>query len=85
MGTTSSSTSSLPRTSTTSPDHHGGSKSILREHKRHGLVTVKIANVNNNRRDNLGQINHIISPKGAILYGTLFNPNIIQKGKCFVS
>ncbi len=53
----------------------------LREHKRHGVVTVRINSVNNNRRNSEGQLSHVITPKGAILYGSLFNPAVIQNGK----
>jgi hypothetical protein len=56
-------------------------KANLREHKRHGFVTVKINSNNPNRRPNEAVINHIISPKGSILYGSLFSPSAIVKGK----
>ena len=79
MGTTTSSTNNSHIQSRHSVD--GNPKQTLREHKRHGVVTVKINAMNNNRRNSEAQLNHVISPKGAILYGTLFNPTAIQKGK----
>ncbi len=79
MGTTTS--SPQPRPSVDGVNS-ATNKQTLREHKRHGVVTVKINAMNNNRRNSEAQLNHVITPKGAILYGTLFNPSAIQKGKC---
>jgi hypothetical protein len=53
---------------------------LLREHKRHGFVSVKINASNSGRRLGEGQITNIVTPKGAILYGSLFNPSSIQRG-----
>lgn len=53
----------------------------LKEHKRHGVVTVRVSAMNNTRRNSEGQVNQVITPKGAILYGSLFNPAVIQNGK----
>lgn len=83
MGATTS-TSNTSRHSTAEVGNSSNlltTKQSLREHKRHGMVTVKINCVNNNRRNSEGQINHVITPKGAILYGSLFNPAVLQKGK----
>ena len=57
----------------------GGNKRYGREHKRHGVVTLKMANLTPNRRSD--QITHTITPKGCILYGaSMFNPAVIQNG-----
>lgn len=52
----------------------------LKEHKRYGFVTVKINSVHSNRRNGDGVMNQIVTPKGCILYGSLYNPLPIQKG-----
>lgn len=80
MGNTQSSRS--PSTSEPATNNRNR-KTSLREHKRHGFVTVKINSNNPNRRPNEAVINHIITPKGSILYGSLFSPTAIVKGKLF--
>ena len=80
-----SATSRLGRFSTTSDtsplaNNKTGNNKPLREHKRHGIVTVKINSPASGRRGSDAQITHVVSPKGAILYGSLFNPSLIQRG-----
>jgi hypothetical protein len=52
----------------------------LKERKRHGFVTVKLNSVNSNRRVSESATPQIITPRGAILFGSLFNPAVIQNG-----
>lgn len=56
-----------------------GRGNSMKEHKRHGIVVVKIMNAANNRRNN-NHTTHVITPKGSVLFGSVYNPNIIQKG-----
>lgn len=67
------------RLSTASEPGTNKKKPALREHKRHGFVAVKVHSNNPNRRPNEGVVNHIISPKGSILYGSLHSPTQIVK------
>ena len=51
-----------------------------REHKRHGVVTLRMNNIAPNRQHDV--ITHKITPKGCILYGaSQFNPAVIQNGE----
>jgi hypothetical protein len=66
------------------PKHH------LREHKRFGVVSVKISSTPNivvpNRAITPTQsIHHSITPKGAIIYGSMCSPCLIQKGNFTIS
>ena len=65
---------------TPSSSSMGVTQRRLKEHKRHGFVVVKIHSVNSSRRNSDAHINHVITPKGAILFGSLFNPAVIQNG-----
>jgi hypothetical protein len=72
------------RFSTTSTDGNTSSNvknRLLKEHKRHGVVTIKLNSNTSGRRLGEQQITHVVTPKGAILYGSLFNPNPIQRGE----
>eukprot|EP01038_Epipyxis_sp_PR26KG_P011735 gene11735-15701_t len=51
----------------------------LREQKRYGVVNMKISSTSTNRRGQENTINHVITPKGTILYGSLCTPFLIQK------
>lgn len=53
---------------------------VFREHKRNGVVVVKLNSSAASRRGGDGQITHVVTPKGAILYGSLFNPTGMQRG-----
>jgi hypothetical protein len=64
-----------------SSHNHGHHTRPLKEHKRHGVVTVRINAINNNRRNSEGPPSQVITPKGAILFGSLSNPVAIQNGK----
>jgi hypothetical protein len=69
------------RFSNTSTDNPNPKGRFLKEHKRHGVVTVKINSTNSGRRLGESQVSHVITPKGSILYGSLFNPAPIQRGR----
>jgi len=49
----------------------------LKEHKRHGVVSVKLLSTNNNRSDS--QVAHVVTPKGSIIFGSAINPALVQK------
>lgn len=51
-----------------------------KEHKRFGMVQVKIHTSNPARRNSETQINHVITPKGAVMYGSIFDPKNIMAG-----
>lgn len=62
----------------------GGRGQSLKEHRRFGTVSVKIAAtpptiIGSNARNN-NIIHHSVTPRGAILYGSLCSPCIMQKG-----
>ena len=76
-------TAGANRLSTSSEPGATRKKPPLREHKRHGFVTVKVHSNNPNRRPNEGVVSHIISPKGSILYGSLHSPTQIVKGTVY--
>jgi hypothetical protein len=59
-------------------------RSKAREHKRHGVVTLKMVSANPNGRRGAEQVvTHTITPKGCILYpSAIFNPAVVQHGKC---
>lgn len=67
---------------------HGGKNSLmkgppLREHKRFGVVVVKYQSTSGaTRRGPDGTVSQVVTPRGVILYGSLYNPTSIQKGKC---
>ncbi|RYH12646.1 hypothetical protein EON65_37685 [archaeon] len=48
-----------------------------REHKRFGCVTLKVHTIN--ARNAEDQVSHVLTPKGALLYGSLFNPGVVLK------
>ena len=59
----------------------------LKEHKRFGVVSVKISNItiptNTNDRNRLNQegtVGYIVTPRGSILHGSLSPTSNIQKG-----
>ena len=55
-----------------------------REHKRHGVVTLKMVSANPVRRGAETIVTHTITPKGCILFGSQhFNPAVVQNGKPF--
>ena len=60
---------------------HGNRTVHLREHKRYGVVNVKITNISTSRRSPENTVNHTITPRGTIIYGSVCNPFTIQKGK----
>jgi hypothetical protein len=54
---------------------------FVREHKKHGTVTLKLVNMNPVRRGSDHIITHTITPRGCILYGSsAFNPAVVQNG-----
>ena len=63
----------------------------MKEHKRFGVVSVKISNaimaINMNERNRVqeGVVNYTITPRGSILYGTLCTPNNIHTGDYFIT
>eukprot|EP01033_Poteriospumella_lacustris_P010467 gene10468-7441_t len=84
MGTTASSAN--PKTSRVSvASDHGGKNSLikgppLREHKRFGVVVVKYQSASGaTRRGPDGTVSQVVTPRGVILYGSLYNPTSIQK------
>lgn len=58
---------------------------MLREHKRYGVVVVKYTSSTGSTRRPDGVVSHVVTPKGAIMYGSLFNPLSIQRGKLTVT
>eukprot|EP01039_Chlorochromonas_danica_P000831 gene831-904_t len=48
-----------------------------REHKRHGVVSVKIHPVNGRSADDY--ISQVLTPKGGLFYGSSFNPAVVLK------
>lgn len=53
-----------------------------KEHKRHGVVTLKMVVSNPTRRSSDTVVTHTITPKGCILYGSLaFDPCVVQQGE----
>lgn len=68
------------RLSTTSDNGRLSTGKVVREHKRNGVVVVKLNSSAASRRGGDGQITHVVTPKGAILYGSLFNPTSMQRG-----
>ena len=53
-----------------------------KEHKRHGVVTLKMVVSNPTRRANDQIATHTITPKGCILYGSqVFDPLVVQQGE----
>lgn len=57
-----------------------------KEHKRHGIVTLKMVGANPVRRGAEAIVTHTITPKGCILYGSQnFNPAVVQNGKPNIS
>lgn len=60
----------------------GGRPKHGKEHKRHGVVTLKMVVSNPTRRANDQVVTHTITPKGCILYGSLaFDPMVVQQGE----
>jgi hypothetical protein len=64
----------------------GGRGHTVKEHKRFGVVSVKIAANPNTltiaaARNNNSMIQHSVTPRGAVLYGSLCNPCVIQRGE----
>jgi len=57
-----------------------GRSKHAREHKRHGVVTLKMVNASTPvRRGSESVITNVITPKGCIIYGSsVFNPAVIQ-------
>ena len=53
----------------------------LREKARFGTVLVNITTLSTNRRNVEFPDSHVITPRGAILYGTLCSPRFIQRSK----
>ena len=76
-----SSSSIIGSSSTGMSSGYTGNKRYLKEHKRHGVVTVKMMNMANNRRGAENQLVHVISPKGSIIHGSVYNPALIKKCK----
>ena len=64
-----------------------GRQKFGREHKRHGVVTLKMVSTNpTGRRGNEQIISHTITPKGCILYPAgMYAPATVQHGKCSVA
>eukprot|EP01031_Cornospumella_fuschlensis_P038590 gene38590-46914_t len=48
-----------------------------REQKRFGCVALKVHTIN--ARNAEDQVSHVLTPKGALLYGSLFNPGVVLK------
>jgi hypothetical protein len=70
------------RTSITSEDRiRSKQNQNLREHKRNGVVQLKISSLTTNRRNQEVTVNHTITPRGSILYGSMCNPLNVQMGK----
>jgi hypothetical protein len=67
------------RLSTSSDNGRSSTGKVIREHKRNGVVVVKLNSSAASRRGGDGQITHVVTPKGAILYGSLFNPTGMQR------
>lgn len=60
----------------------GGRQKHGKEHKRHGVVTLKMVVSNPTRRANDQVVTHTITPKGCILYGSqAFEPTVVQQGE----
>lgn len=78
MGNSNSSTQGSRLTSTNTSgnprnrNRHG--KLVLKEHKRHGVVVVKVNVGAANRRGGDNPLTHVITPKGAIIFGNHLNP-----------
>ena len=64
----------------------GFSNGSLKEHKRFGVVSLKISNIvmamnmSDRSRTQEGTVSYTITPRGSILYGSLCSSNVIQKG-----
>lgn len=60
-----------------------GRSKQAREHKRHGVVTLKMISANpTGRRETDRVITHTITPRGCILYpAAMFNPTVVQRGE----
>ena len=61
--------------------NNGRSNKFVREHKRFGVVVVKLNSAVAPRRGSDGTVSHVVTPKGAVLYGYLYHPASMQKGK----
>jgi len=65
--------------SVASSDGGAGRQKHHKEHKRHGVVTMKMTLHNPTRRNSEQHITQTITPKGCILYGSLaFDPAVVQ-------
>lgn len=72
-------------TSTESGFGGGSRPKFHKEHKRHGVVTMKMTLHNPTRRNSEQHITQTITPKGCILYGSLaFDPAVVQHGKPYL-
>lgn len=83
MGTVSSSQQRSSRLSTSSDNGRSGhvGKPQIREHKRFGVVVVKYqSSTGATRRNPENTVSQVVTPRGVILYGTLYNPTGIQRG-----
>lgn len=83
MGAVSSSQQRSGRLSTSSENGRNGylNKPQLREHKRYGVVVVKYqSSTGATRRNPENIVSQVVTPRGVILYGTLYNPTSIQRG-----
>jgi hypothetical protein len=82
MGAVSSSQQRSGRLSTSSENGRNGylNKPQLREHKRYGVVVVKYqSSTGATRRNPDNIVSQVVTPRGVILYGTLYNPTSIQR------
>ena len=74
-------TTSSRSVSVASSDGGAGRLKHHKEHKRHGVVTMKMTLHNPTRRNSEQHITQTITPKGCILYGSLaFDPAVVQHG-----
>lgn len=63
---------------------NSGKQKLPKEKSRYGVVHVKVTSfVFNSRRQTETETNYVISPRGAIFYGSQASPAPVQYGRIF--